>query len=294
MAREIRNRYIECLEKSFQALICLLAIFGLIIVITGIAFISSDVNKDGSYHVDGVEELALGLVLLFAIITFYLTCFGIVIVKRRSCHVCCVALFGFCMFFGVFLIAMIQGVGFTQLGSIEADEIQEYCALGPRQMRMKTNMIVSQFFGMAHDFDDISTHLVERYMCTEVCPCRDYGSNPSTKELFAQQLQQFENEGKMHNRTFDENDNTKIFMNFTENEGDSFTSFADCFDFWEDFASRDPMVNLNEIFRVDLPRKRGRGGRRGGRKGRYDDDDDHHDDDDDDDDDDDHDRRILH
>ena len=99
-------------------------------------------------------------------------------------------------------------------------------------MRGRANLMVGSFFRMAHEFDDISTHLVERYMCSDVCPCRDYGSNPSTKELYMQQLKEFEDSGNVHNRTFDEADGNKQLMKFTKNETNSFTNFADCFEFW--------------------------------------------------------------
>ena len=39
-------------------------------------------------------------------------------------------------------------------------------------------------------------------------------------------------EGNIHNRTFDANDKSRIYMNFTDDESKGFTSFADCFEHW--------------------------------------------------------------
>ena len=65
-------------------------------------------------------------------------------------------------------------------------------------------------------------------MCTDTCPCRDYGSNPSSKELYTgQNIKIME-----HNRTFNPNDRTKIFMKFTKDETFSFKNFQECWDHW--------------------------------------------------------------
>ena len=122
LARETRNRYIDKVEKGFQAMNVLLLVFGAIIVITGVVFVTKDVNRDG-YRVDGVEEFVLTIIFLFALVISFYSCCGLVIVKKRACHPGCVALYGTSLFLVVFLVTMIQGAGFVKLGAIEADEI---------------------------------------------------------------------------------------------------------------------------------------------------------------------------
>jgi cytochrome oxidase Cu insertion factor (SCO1/SenC/PrrC family) len=70
--------------------------------------------------------------------------------------------------------------------------------------------------------------MLDKYMCTEICPCLDYGSNPSTKELY----QKYDDRLSIHNRTFDPNNKTAIFMEFTKNDKKGFRNFDDCYDSW--------------------------------------------------------------
>ena len=59
----------------------------------------------------------------------------------------------------------------------------------------------------------------------------------------------------MHNRTFDQTDNTKLFMNFTKNESLGFRNFDECYNHWFDLSEKYVGVEIDEIFQID-PRKK--------------------------------------
>lgn len=112
-------------------------------------------------------------------------------------------------------------------------------------------------------------------MCTDICPCLEYGSNPSSSEVYQKNALQL----ARHNRTFDENDKTKKFMKFTDDDKRGFRNFDDCYDDWYERSMQDALIDINDVFVVKEmpPEPRGRGGRGGrggpGRGGRDDDDD---------------------
>ena len=133
---------------------------------------------------DGVETLVIFLVIFMLLLTWIFACFGIVISKRRTCHTCCVAIYGVLIFFIVMLPLMIEGVGFTKLGHIEDSKIEDYCDDSMRELNRENKDFVTSFFVYSKKFDAMSSNLLDKYMCTQTCPCRDYGSNPSTKELY--------------------------------------------------------------------------------------------------------------
>ena len=112
-AREIRNRYVEGLEKGFKILNILLAIFGAIVLISGIIFVLQHADKDGPSLIDGVQRLAILLLVVYTFATALFSCLGLVIIKKRSCHAGCIALYGFLLFIVAFLIPIIHGSGFT-------------------------------------------------------------------------------------------------------------------------------------------------------------------------------------
>jgi hypothetical protein len=121
------------------------------------------------------------------------------------------------------------------LGSIDNEEIDEYCDKSPRGIRRAGNRMFGSFFMFAHNFDKLSSNMLDRHMCTSKCPCLDYGKNPSTAELFRSDKEKLEK----HNRTFNPIDTSKLYMNFTKNESLGFRNFFECYNHWYDIALED-------------------------------------------------------
>ena len=89
----------------------------------------------------------------------------------------------------------------------------------------------------------MTTDLIDRYMCTDTCPCLEYGANPSSKELYMNSK-----DLAKYNRTFDPTDKSKIFMKFTKNNEFAFKNFDDCFNHWFKKVDNDKNLNIREIF----------------------------------------------
>jgi len=83
-------------------------------------------------------------------------------------------------------------------------------------------------------------------MCTDTCPCLDYGENPSTKEMFQKDVKKL----ARHNRTFDEKDESKVFMKFTKDKKEGFRSFDDCYDKWYEKSMQDANIDIDKVFVV--------------------------------------------
>lgn len=191
-ARESCSDFIKCFEITQIILAVLLMIIGLGIAATGVGFIKADIWSSGGSHMDGVEKFILLLLILFVAATWIFSASAIVISKRPTCAIPCIALYGVLLFVVVVLPLMIQGVAFNKLGRIDPEEIDEYCDMSSRRMRRAGNRFVGSFFRFAHNFDRLSGQMLDKYMCTATCPCLDYGSNPSTKEVYMKDAEKLE------------------------------------------------------------------------------------------------------
>lgn len=96
---------------------------------------------------------------------------------------------------------------------------------------------------MAHHMDDTTQFLLDNYMCTKTCPCRDFNqTHPSVEYAWLP-----EETLNLHNRT---NENKPgylplLWVNDTHKIG--FSSFMECYNYWEDLADQG-MVDLREVF----------------------------------------------
>lgn len=155
--------------------------FGIANMITGINFIERDLWSSGQFGLDQVKGMAAVLVVAYVIFTIMFSCLGIFIVTRRSCSVAWLAIYAVLLFFVVIVPLIAEGAALTKLDKIDNEEIQEYCNKDMGQIHKEQNRMVYVFFDFAHRFDMMSDHMLDTYMCTEKCPCLDYGENPSTK-----------------------------------------------------------------------------------------------------------------
>lgn len=107
--------------------------------------------------------------------------------------------------------------------------------------------------------------MLDKYMCTEKCPCLEYGDKVNSKAAYV------EGDGlKMlasHGRSVTEGDG-KIFMNFTDDPKVGFKNFDDCYASWVERAKTDTSIDVDKVFALDAKElwsarpyhpKRGRG-----------------------------------
>jgi len=92
---------------------------------------------------------------------------------------------------------------------------------------------------VSHAHDAVSQNLVNRYMCTEICPCLKYESaNGDTQQIYSMDS----NLLSRNNRTFDINDKTKTLMIFTEDKSKGYKNFDSCYDKWKKYL--DPKMKM--------------------------------------------------
>ena len=83
-----------------------------------------------------------------------------------------------------------EGTAFNKLKNVNQEDIQEYCydniggKGGRRGKGDRSHRFHDMFFEFASNFDHLQDNVLNQRMCTSVCPCLDYGANPSTAELY--------------------------------------------------------------------------------------------------------------
>lgn len=175
----------------------------------------------------------LTALVLFIIVMWLFAGIGIAISRKRSCPTPCVAIYGILMFFLVMLPLFIEGTAFSKLGSLDEEELDAFCSMTDWGFRRSGNRLLGSFFRFSRNFDHLSSELPDKYMCSSTCPCLNYGKNPSTEEYYRALDPEVL---AKHNRTFDANDKTKKYMNFTDDENVGFKNFDECYVNWMDIT----------------------------------------------------------
>lgn len=82
-------------------------------------------------------------------------------------------IYGVVTFFFCAIPLMAEGDAIMALSRVHNSTIDVMCSLNPRELRERTNKYTYSLFEMAHKMDDVSQYLLDNYMCTNVCPCRE-------------------------------------------------------------------------------------------------------------------------
>lgn len=101
-----------------------------------------------------------------------------------------------------------EGTAWNKLQNVDQNDILEYCydKKGEKDGRLgkyrkhADNAFYGMFFDFARNFDHLQDNVLNQRMCTSVCPCLDYGENPSTAEMYKNINPVYL---AKHNRTFD-------------------------------------------------------------------------------------------
>lgn len=91
--------------------------------------------------------------------------------------------------------------------------------------------------------DDVTQFLLDNYMCTEKCPCRDFNETHPSKEYAWLP----ETTLNLHNRTYEGRPNYLPFTWVNDTHKIGFGSFQECYNYWEDLADQG-MVDLQDVF----------------------------------------------
>lgn len=105
----------------------------------------------------------------------------------------------------------------------------------------------------AKRFDLWTEQLLDKYMCSDICPCSDYPTaKGSTRQIFLKEKELLE----AHKRTFDlekskEENSPYVYMHFTSPDvKKSFKNSLECFDYYEEMSTEDDAAI--EKFEVDI------------------------------------------
>lgn len=264
--REARNKNLNLFEKIFQGMNVLLAVLGFSLLMTGSAFISHDLWQNGRFGLDGLKEIIAVFVGIYCILTMAFACWGVMIARNRSCIIPVVTMYGVLLFAGLAVPLMAQGSAILALKRIDNEDIAGYCTEPMEELR-KESRIIRAFFEFAHRFDAMSEQMLDKYMCTDTCPCLDYGDDPNSRALYVSAPAIL----KEHDRTFNKSDTTKLYMRFDKDANVAYESFDTCYAAWEEKAEKNSSIDLEEVFQLDTFKLRQIGGRMThppGRRGR--------------------------
>ena len=124
-----------------------------------------------------IEYAVLSSVILFVLSITIFACFGTLIASKRGCPNIGIFIYGTLLFFLVVLPLFIVGVDLSELSNTSNEKIQDYCFLTDNNNGHPDNSLMSKFFMVAHKFDRVQTNMLNKRMCTDVCPCLDYEVN---------------------------------------------------------------------------------------------------------------------
>lgn len=184
-ARQRRDKNVDCFERSFLILCIMMLVFGFSMLVSGAYFISNELWYQGQFGLDQVKVMAGVLIIAYALLAFIFAAIGVVISCKRDCSVAWVAIYGVLVFFAVSVPLLVEGTALTKLGQISNDEIQTYCDRELIDIHNEHSRMVFAFFDFAHRFDKMSAQMLDKYMCTDKCPCLDYGEEGSSKATYS-------------------------------------------------------------------------------------------------------------
>lgn len=221
-------------------LVCILA---MIMALEGQALVKHDFVINGRM---GFARVRAGLILFLVflcIFVFAISMFTIALTAKPHAPALFTMMFGVTTFFFGAIPLIAEGDSILALSRVHNTTLDLMCDLNPRQLREKTNKYTYAMFEMAHHMDDTTQFLLDNYMCTKTCPCRDFNqTHPSVEYAWLP-----EETLNLHNRT---NENKPgylplLWVNDTHKIG--FSSFMECYNYWEDLADQG-MVDLREVF----------------------------------------------
>lgn len=106
---------------------------------------------------------------------------------------------------------------------------------------------------LAHRYDTMSEQLITDNMCTNTCPCLEYGTEFDGIDLTTKEFYNLVKEETMnkYGRTNLQASLTGLEeMVWTRDLNKGFKSFEDCHKHWEDKAKTNRSINLNEVFAI--------------------------------------------
>ena len=174
--KTVRNHFLRPIEVVFLLFNCLLFAFGWIILICGVLLLSNEQMQKGQY---GFEKLKGGVVLFllfFLIFISAMAAVGVLIGQRRECHASVLLIYGVSVFFFGAIPLLVEGSEILKFTSIAESDYKLMCNLTLEEIEDKPRWM-RQFVQTAYRFDLMSETLLNKYMCSETCPCRDYNQN---------------------------------------------------------------------------------------------------------------------
>lgn len=112
-----------------------------------------------------------------------LAAFGVLVTLRRDFHPSCFVSYGVLLFFLGFIPLIAEGDSLTRFGRIPDAAVSVLCDLPPDELRRSTDKYTYELIAMAHRFDDLSQLMLDRYMCTDTCPCMKYTDDMLSSQL---------------------------------------------------------------------------------------------------------------
>lgn len=218
----------------------LLGILALVIAIEGSSLVRHDFLINGRF---GFARMRAGLILFLifvALLIFVFSMLTFAITSKRNAPLFIPLLYAVFMFFFGAIPLMAEGNAILQLSRVENRTIETMCALNPRELRENTNKYTYKLFEMAHRFDDVSQYMLDKYMCTKTCPCHDY--KESKPHIEFDWLPEYVL--NPHGRTNENKEGYEPLLWVDEEAKLGFSSFMECYKYWEDVAETDPMIDL--------------------------------------------------
>ena len=103
---------------------------------------------------------------------------GVLIGQRRECHISILVIYGIFIFFFGAIPLLVEGNDILKFTSIPESDYKLMCNMTLEQIEDKPKW-TREFVQTAYRFDLMSEMLLNKYMCTERCPCLDYNvGNP--------------------------------------------------------------------------------------------------------------------
>jgi len=166
--------------------------------------------------------------------------FTIALTAKPGAPVLFTMMFGVVTFFFGAVPLMAEGDAILALSRVDNRTLDIMCDLNPRQLREKTNKYTYAMFEMAHQMDDVSQYLLDRYMCTPKCPCRDFEEKPKPSVEYDWLPETTLN---LHNRTNINKPGYEPLFWVNETHDIGFSTFMECYQYWEDLSEKG-MVDL--------------------------------------------------
>ena len=172
------------------------------------------------------------------------------------------------------MVQLGEGAALLEFDKVSSNKIQSLCdrlegfGAGPK-VGMKDvveNKLLVVMLAMASKYDRFAEKLIDRHMCTDICPCYSAGEEWMKNEndvkikridpeytygLISEELL------NLHNRTM-LNKTAYIPMVFSANQNESFNSFYECEASWIEKAKKDTKINLRDVFEMEFVPKNGR------------------------------------